>query len=78
MEGEYIEILNSDRDYYHGSNQYNGLPLNTKEGMTHGKPYYVDMTIPPYGAVILKYQAKEEMLTQMDTVEILSDEEKCE
>ena len=60
MEGEYVEILNSDRDYYHGSNQYNGLPLVAKKGMTHGKPYYIEVTIPPYGATIFKYRPLEE------------------
>lgn len=73
MEGEYIEVLNSDRDYYHGLNQYNGLPLITKEGVSHGKPYYVEMTIPPYGAVILKYQAnplKGEILVESEGVDI--------
>ena len=58
--GEYTEALNSDRDYYHGSNQYNGLPLVAKKGMTHGKPYYIEVTIPPYGATIFKYRPLEE------------------
>ena len=72
MMGEYVEILNSDRDYYHGSNQYNGLPLVAQEGVTHGKPYYIDMTIPPYGALILKYKPsplKSEEIIEEEIVE---------
>ena len=53
--GEYEEVLNSDRDYYHGSNQYNGLSLLSQKGVIHGKSYFIEMTIPPYGAVIFKY-----------------------
>ena len=79
MEGEYVEILNSDRDYYHGSNQYNGLPLISQEGVTHGKPYFVEMTIPPFGAVILKYQAKplkeDVLLDEKEDVEIVLEED---
>ena len=52
--GEYRELLNSDRDIYNGSNQYNGVTLTSTEAFTHGKPYTIDVTIPPYGAVILK------------------------
>ena len=79
MEGEYVEILNSDRYYYHGSNQYNGLPLSSQEGVTHGKPYFVEMTIPPFGAVILKYQAKplteDVLLDEKEDVEIVLEED---
>ena len=56
--GEYEEVLNSDCDYYHGSNQYNGLPLLAQEGVTHGKPYFIEITIPPYGATIFKYHPR--------------------
>lgn len=52
--GEYVEVLNSDRDYYNGSNQFNGLPIQSVKETTHGKPYSIDITIPPYGAVVLK------------------------
>lgn len=65
--GEYVEVLNSDRDYYHGSNQYNGEPLVAQKGTTHGKPYYIEMTIPPYGAAIFKYRPLE---LEVEEVEI--------
>ena len=76
-EGEYVEVLNSDRNYYHGSNQYNGLPLVASEGICHGKPYFIEMTIPPYGAVILKYRAKkneEVVLEEEELIETIETE----
>ena len=76
-EGEYVEVLNSDRNYYHGSNQYNGLPLVASEGICHGKPYFIEMTIPPYGAVILKYRAKkmeEVVLEEEELIETMEAE----
>ena len=67
--GEYEEVLNSDRDYYHGSNQYNGLSLISKKEVTHGKPYFIDITIPPYGATILKYSPLREGLSEKSILE---------
>lgn len=67
--GEYEEVLNSDRDYYHGSNQYNGLSLISKKEVTHGKPYFIDITIPPYGATILKYSPLRESLSEKSILE---------
>ena len=54
--GEYVELLNSDRDFYHGSNQFNGMTCVATEEMTHGKPCSINVTIAPYGALILKYK----------------------
>lgn len=73
--GEYEEVLNSDRDYYHGSNQYNGVSLISKAGVTHGKPYFIDITIPPYGATIFKYRPlqgnlSEKSILETETVEL--------
>jgi len=57
LQGTYIEILNSDRDYYHGSNAYQKKPLTAHRRSMHGKPYVIQMMIPPYGASILKLTA---------------------
>ena len=67
--GEYEEALNSDRDYYHGSNQYNGVSIISKEGITHGKPYFIDITIPPYGATIFKYRPLQGSLSEKSILE---------
>jgi 1,4-alpha-glucan branching enzyme len=50
----YFELLNTDRDSYGGSNQINEEKLKVKNGEYHGKPCFVEMTIPPYAAVILQ------------------------
>ena len=34
--GRYQEILNSDKEIYHGSNQYNGTQLYTTKGQRNG------------------------------------------
>nr|WP_205176220.1 1,4-alpha-glucan branching enzyme [Bacillus pakistanensis] len=50
----YVELLNTDRGSYGGSNQVNEEQLKVKNRGYHGKPCYVEMTIPPYAAVILQ------------------------
>lgn len=55
--GEYVEVLNSDMEYYHGSGQYQGSALKAMPGDTHGRSYYIKMTIPPFGSSILKFKA---------------------
>ncbi len=47
------------------------------EGICHGKPYFIEMTIPPYGAVILKYRAKkneEVVLEEEELIETIETE----
>ena len=36
-QGVYEELINSDFVKYGGSDQYNGLPLQTHEGSCHGR-----------------------------------------
>ncbi|WP_299094380.1 1,4-alpha-glucan branching enzyme [uncultured Metabacillus sp.] len=54
VDTEYVEILNSDAAEFGGSDQINRKNLKAIEGEYHGRPYHVSMTIPPYGAVILR------------------------
>lgn len=74
--GEYEEVLNSDRDYYHGSNQYNGLPLLSQKGVIHGKSYFIEMTIPPYGAAIFKYHPR--LATEVEDLDVDLEENELE
>ncbi len=54
-EGEYTEIFNSDKDVYGGYNQYNGLPLMTKEGPgPELRPYRLTLKLGSFAALILK------------------------
>ncbi|WP_010273703.1 1,4-alpha-glucan branching protein GlgB [Paenibacillus senegalensis] len=52
--GCYREILNSDLRDYGGSGLYNGLDLQAQKEPWHQRPYSIEMTVPPLGAVILK------------------------
>lgn len=54
--GTYEEIFNSDKDIYAGWNQYNGLPLTSKnETGPENRPYSLTIKLASYGAIILKY-----------------------
>jgi 1,4-alpha-glucan branching enzyme len=57
----YREIWNSDHERYGGSNQINPDVLQVTSESYHGKPCFVEMTIPPYAAVYLRpiHQRKE-------------------
>jgi 1,4-alpha-glucan branching enzyme len=52
--GFYAELLNTDREAYGGSGQYNGIPIAAEKTPMHGRSYCLKLTIPPFGAVILK------------------------
>jgi 1,4-alpha-glucan branching enzyme len=54
--GVYEELINSDFVRYGGSDQYNGLLLQTHEGSCHGRENYVKVTIGPLTAVLLKFK----------------------
>lgn len=56
MEGVYEEILNSDKEVYYGSGQYNGLSLQTIEGKKHGFDQHIKITIGPLTGLILKFK----------------------
>ncbi|MDE3840014.1 1,4-alpha-glucan branching enzyme [Bacillus methanolicus] len=53
-EGKYKEILNSDMDTFGGSGCVNKKVLNAVKEEFHGKPYSLEMTIPPFGISILR------------------------
>ena len=62
LEGEYIELFNSDKDVYGGYNQYNGLPLKTMNMMWNNQPYTISIKLASFGALILKHKiAKKEI-----------------
>jgi 1,4-alpha-glucan branching enzyme len=50
----YREIWNSDHQRFGGSNQINPEVLKVKNEGYHGKPCFVEMTIPPYAVVYLR------------------------
>jgi 1,4-alpha-glucan branching enzyme len=50
----YQEIFNSDSTYYGGSNTGNGMGLQASPHQSHGRPYSIELTLPPLATVILK------------------------
>lgn len=54
--GRYEEILNSDKDIYFGSNQYNGVQLHTVKRQTNQFPYYIKPKLGPLSAMILRHK----------------------
>lgn len=53
-EGQYREILNSDAALYGGADYHNKKVLQAQPESYHGKPYSIDMTIPPFGISVLR------------------------
>jgi 1,4-alpha-glucan branching enzyme len=50
----YEEIFNSDSAIYGGSNKGNEGRVKAEEISFHGKPYSLNLTIPPLGVIYLK------------------------
>ncbi len=50
----YEEVLNSDSEHYGGSNLGNGGGIMADEIPSHGRPYSIEMVLPPLANVILK------------------------
>ena len=53
--GTYAEVFNSDKTQYWGSGVVNG-DVKTQTVATHGKPNSVELSLPPLGAVVLKFR----------------------
>ena len=67
-EGEWEEIFNSDKDVYGGRNQYNGLPLKTKEGAPENRPYHISIKLASFGAMIFKRKISKKKAVAKKTV----------
>ncbi len=52
--GEYIEIFNSDSEYYGGSNTGNLGKVKAEKISWHGFDYSLSLTLPPLGVIIIK------------------------
>ncbi|RYI25230.1 1,4-alpha-glucan branching protein GlgB [Bacillus infantis] len=52
--GSYREIFNSDKEEYGGSGWINKKVVKTEELEYHGRPYSIQMAIPPFGITILR------------------------
>jgi 1,4-alpha-glucan branching enzyme len=54
--GWYYEAMNTDSMYYGGSNMGNYPGINAIQCESHGKPFCLDVTLPPLSVVVLKPQ----------------------
>ena len=54
--GKYEEILNSDKDIYFGSNQYNGVELKSNKGQCGEFKNYIKPKLGPLTAMIFKHK----------------------
>lgn len=53
-EGQYIELINSDSEYYDGSNVGNGQYIETENISWMNRDYSLNLTLPPLAGVVLK------------------------
>jgi 1,4-alpha-glucan branching enzyme len=54
--GWYYEAFNTDSMYYGGSNMGNYPGIMAEQSESHGKPFSVQVTLPPLATVVLKPQ----------------------
>jgi len=52
--GHYVEIFNSDSEFYAGSNVGNGMGIDSKKIKAQGRPNSIALSIPPMGVTVLK------------------------
>ena len=57
-EGEYEEILNTDKDVYGGWNQYNGANLFTHGSGLQNQPYRITIKLASFAGIFLRYIPK--------------------
>ncbi len=59
LEGEYIEILNSEKNIYSGCNMCNFKPIPSMKYFSHGFENSIELEIAPFSAIYLINKAKE-------------------
>ena len=52
--GWYDEVLNTDSEYYSGSNVGNDCGLMAENSESHGRPFSLALTLPPLSVVVFK------------------------
>ena len=59
--GTYTEILNSEKDIYHGYNMCNFKPLETIDEPLHGFEQCIDIRIAPFACIYFTVEKKQEI-----------------
>jgi 1,4-alpha-glucan branching enzyme len=55
--GKYMEIFNSDSEYYAGSNVGNGMGVDSEKIEAQGRPHSIELSIPPMGVSVFKLKS---------------------
>ena len=59
--GQYVELFNSDMDYFGGSGQSNPNALTADSLPWHNQPHSLALKVPPLATLFLKYQKPSEI-----------------
>lgn len=59
--GEYIELINSEKDIYNGCNMCNYYPLQAVAGYVHNQPYHLTIRIAPFAAIYFLLEKEPEV-----------------
>jgi len=54
FKGTYKEVLNSNEEAFGGSGDHTGNKVKSQQGTWHGRPNYLEFTIPPLSLVVLE------------------------
>ncbi|MFE8703291.1 1,4-alpha-glucan branching enzyme [Cytobacillus sp. FJAT-54145] len=54
LQGSYREIMNSDKEQFGGSDVINKKVIQSKKQPYHGKPFSIELSIPPFGFLVLR------------------------
>jgi 1,4-alpha-glucan branching enzyme len=52
--GEYIELINSDSEYYGGTNVGNASAVTANATPHQGQAFSIEVTLPPLGLIVFK------------------------
>ena len=55
VDGKLIELFNTDRAEFGGSNQYNAWEISAERGEFNGYPYHADICVPPLSCCYFTY-----------------------
>jgi len=54
LDGEWVEVLNTDAKEFGGTDLLNPFPVKAENGLYHGQQYHIPLRLPWLGAVILR------------------------
>lgn len=67
-DGEYVEIINTDKGVYGGYDAWNGHKITSYKNPLNGQPCRLGITIPGFSGIYLKYKGKKSVNTKKENV----------